>query len=61
MKAGLLMKAVKVSTELNVKSPTTHSEKSNLTQKNGEILDENSKEKTEVNQARLKRNGFHLS
>ena len=55
------MKAVKVSTELNVKSPTTHSEKSNLTQKNGEILDENSKEKTEVNQARLKRNGFHLS
>ena len=39
MKAGLLMKPVKVSTELNVKSSTTHSEKVIL-HKNGEILDE---------------------
>ena len=39
MKAGLLMKPVKVSTESNVKSSTTHSEKVIL-HKNGEILDE---------------------
>jgi len=47
MKAGLLMKPVKVSTELNVKNSTTKSENVFL-HKNGEILDQNCKEKTEV-------------
>jgi len=49
MKAGLLLKPVKVSTELNVKNSTTHSENVYL-HKNGEILDENCKEKKEVNE-----------
>ena len=49
MKAGLLMRPVKVSTELNVKSSTTHSENVYL-HKNGAILDENCKEKKEVNE-----------
>jgi len=49
MKAGLLLRPVKVSTELNVKSSTTHSENVFL-HKNGEILDENCKEKKEVNE-----------
>lgn len=44
MKAGLLMRPVKVSTELNVKSATTRSENVFL-HKNGEILDEHCREK----------------
>ena len=48
IKAGLLIKPVKVSTELTVTNTTTHSENIYL-HKNGEILDEKCKEKKETN------------
>jgi hypothetical protein len=47
--AGLLMRPVKVKTELNVKSSHTLSENVFL-HKNGAILDENSREKVELNE-----------
>jgi len=47
IKAGLLMKPMKVSTELSVKSSTTKSENVFL-HKNGEILDEQCRERREV-------------
>ena len=48
IKAGLLLKPVKVSTELTVTNTTTHSENVYL-HKNGEILDEKCREKKETN------------
>jgi len=48
IKAGLLLKPVKVSTELTVTNTTTHSENVYL-HKNGEILDEKCREKRETN------------
>jgi hypothetical protein len=49
LQAGLLMRPVKVKTELNVKSSHTLSENVFL-HKNGAILDENSREKVELNE-----------
>ena len=48
IKAGLLLKPVKVSTELTVTNSTTHSENVFL-HKNGEIVDEKCRERKEVN------------
>ena len=48
IRAGLLLKPVKVSTELTVTSSTTHSENVFL-HKNGEIVDEKCRERKEVN------------
>ena len=51
IKAGLLLKPMKVSTELNVKSSTTRSENVFL-HKNGEILDEQCRQRSEVQEYR---------
>ena len=51
IKAGLLLKPMKVSTELNVKSSTTRSENVFL-HKNGEILDEQCRQRSEIQEYR---------